>query len=164
MLLQFRDNRGRVTECAGSHFPAPRPNLFGWIATIPRSNLMRPIERRNRAIARHVPIDDVTTMGGTLADLADHVRRYDGTVAGGVVIVKAARTGRLLADPRVTARLERRFGDVIRELFDIDPAALTAEEARYLDGFRSADEIRNRSIKARQTTLDRLRTRRVQGP
>ena len=59
-----------------------------------------PMERLNaratfdgplRAGEHYVLVDDVTTMGGTLADLADHVQRHDGIVAGIVVIVNAAR-------------------------------------------------------------------------
>jgi hypothetical protein len=60
---------------------------------------------------------------------------------------------------RITALLERRHGDAIRETFQIDPAALTAEEAQYLIGFRTADEIRNPSLTARQETDRRLRAK-----
>ncbi len=39
-----------------------------------------------------------------------------------MVLVKAARPGRLTPARRVTATLERRHGDAIREIFQIDPA------------------------------------------
>ena len=61
----------------------------------------------------------------------------------------------------VIAALEKRYGDAIREIFGIDPATLTAEEARYLIGFRSADEIRNRSLAAKQETDRRLRAKGI---
>jgi hypothetical protein len=37
--------------------------------------------------------------------------------------------------------LERRYGDAIREIFRFNPAALTAEAAQYLVGFRTINEI-----------------------
>jgi hypothetical protein len=60
---------------------------------------------------------------------------------------------------QLTALLERRHGNAIRDIFKIDPAPLTAEEAQYLIGFRKSDEIRNRSLAAKQETDRRLRTR-----
>jgi hypothetical protein len=98
-------------------------------------------------------------MGGTLADFADHIVAGGGEIVGAVVLVNAARSGFIAPDPRVVRQLERRFGDAIRELFNIEPTALTGEEAGYLIGFRIADEIRNRSTKAKQETAHRLRTR-----
>ncbi len=129
-----------------------------------------PMERLNarssfdgvvRLGAGYVLVDDVTTMGGTLADLAHHHWACNGRIIGAVVLVNAARSGRLVPDQQIVARLERRFGDVIRDLFGIAPAALTAEEAGYLIGFRSADEIRSRSTKAQQETAGRLRARGI---
>jgi adenine/guanine phosphoribosyltransferase-like PRPP-binding protein len=109
--------------------------------------------------ARYVLVDDVMTMGGTLAELAHHIQSSGGAVAGVVVLTNAARSGRLIPARRITALLERRHGDAIRDIFQIDPAALTAEEAGYLVGFRTVDEIRNRSLKARQETDRRLRAK-----
>ena len=111
--------------------------------------------------ARYVLVDDVATMGGTLADLADYVQIGGGSVVGVVVLVNAARSGRLAPAARGTAMLERRYGDAIREIFQIAPAALTAEEAQYLIGFRTADEIRNRSLAAKQETDRRLRAKGI---
>ena len=111
----------------------------------------------------YVLVDDVMTMGGTLAELAHYIQSGGGAVAGLVVMVNAARSGRLTPPRRVTAKLERRHGDAIREIFQIDPAALTAEEAQYLIGFRTADEIRNRSLAARQETDRRLRAKAFDG-
>jgi hypothetical protein len=64
---------------------------------------------------------------------------------------------------RLAALLEMRHGDAIREIFQIDPAALSAEEAQYLIGFRTTDEIRNRSVAARQETDRRLRANALTG-
>jgi len=127
-----------------------------------------PMERLNnrarfdgpvRKGADYVLVDDVMTMGGTLAELAHYIQSGGGAVAGLVVLVNAARSGRLTPVRRVTTLLERRHGDAIREILQIDPAALTAEEAQYFIGFRTADEIRNRSLTARQETDRRLRAK-----
>jgi len=72
------------------------------------------------------------------------------------VVVNAAQSDPLTPDRRVTALLETRRGNAIREAFQIDRAALTAEEAQFLIGLRSADKIRNRSLAATRATDRRL--------
>lgn len=116
-----------------------------------------PVERG----ASYVLCDDVMTMGGTLAEMADHIHQGGGRVAGVVLLVNASRTRRLIAPPNVRATLERRFGHEIRDIFGIEPAALTSDEARYLIGFRSIDELRNRRAKAEESRLHRLRAKGV---
>lgn len=113
--------------------------------------------------ADYVLVDDVTTMGGTLADLPDHIQGGGGRIIGVVVMVSASRTGVLGPEPRMVPALERRHGDAIRESFGIFPEALTADEARYLVGFRTADEIRGRRAKAAEERDRRLRAKGLQG-
>jgi hypothetical protein len=84
-----------------------------------------------------------------------------GAAIGIVVLVNRARSRRLTPDRRVTALLETRHGNAIRELCRIDSAALATEEAQHLIGFRGADEIRNRSIAAKQETDRRLRAKGI---
>ena len=68
---------------------------------------------------------------------------------------------RLGAPPWLIGEIERRYGDAIREVFGIAPAALTADEAQYLIGFRDADEIRGRAAKAAEERRNRLRAKGV---
>ena len=65
----------------------------------------------------------------------------------------------VLPTKSVIRKLEERYGNEIREIFGIDPNALTANEASYLVGFKTADEIRNRLVKARKETRLRLRSK-----
>jgi hypothetical protein len=116
-----------------------------------------PMERLNNRARFDDPVR--TGVKYVLAELAHYVQSGGGALAGVAVLVNAARSGRLTPAARVTAMLERRHGDTIRETFQIDPAAFTAEEAQYLIGFRTVDEIRNRSVAARQETNRRLRTK-----
>lgn len=109
----------------------------------------------------YVLVDDVTTLGGTLCDLSDYIRRNGGNVIGAVVLVNASRSGKLAPEPKTVRRLEKEFGHDIREIFRIEPSALTADEAQYLLGFRTAEEIRGRCAKARQTTDLRLRSKGI---
>lgn len=125
---------------------------------IARSDFGGPVERG----ARYVLVDDVTTGGSTLADLAAHIQANGGQVVGTVVMTNAARGGKMHATPAQLRMLERRLGDEIRTTLHIDPAALTAEEAGYLIGFRNADELRNRATAARQARIIRLRTKGIQ--
>lgn len=110
---------------------------------------------------RYVLVDDVTTMGSTLADLASYIRSQGGEVAGSVVLVNAARSGMMIPASKTIRELEARHGDEIRKLFGIEPSALAASEAQYLLGFRTTDELRNRVAKAKQERLARLRAKGV---
>lgn len=112
--------------------------------------------------ARYVLVDDVSTMGGTLADLAGYLRAHGGEIAGAVVLANASRSGTIQPSRHVLQKLERRFPHEISRLFGIAPGALTAEEARYLIGFRDADELRNRASAAKQARIERLRAKGIQ--
>jgi len=114
--------------------------------------------------AAYVLVDDVTTMGGTLADLADHLRAGGATVVGAVVLASASRTGRLMPNKADIRRLRERHGDAIRDILGIETDALTADEARYLVGFRTPDELRSRAAKAQEERDRRLRARGHAGP
>lgn len=112
---------------------------------------------------RYVLVDDVTTMGGTLAELAHFIQARGGIVYGVVVLVNASRSGMLQPRKKVVRLLTERFGHEITEICGIDPAALTEDEANYLVGFRTADEIRNRKAAAAKETTRRLRSKGIYG-
>jgi len=101
-------------------------------------------------------------MGGTLAELANHIRGAGGVVSLVVVLVNAARSKRLQPARKIIRELERRHGNEFTEIFGIAPGALTNNEANYLIGFRSADEIRNRLAKAKKETYLRLRSKGIE--
>ena len=71
-------------------------------------------------------------------------------IAGVVVLAYAGRSGVLTPRRQDVKRVEGRFGDVIRNEFQIDPAALTADEAVYLANFRDADQLRASIAKGRR--------------
>ncbi len=112
--------------------------------------------------SRYILVDDVMNMGGTLAELANHIRSAHGVVLAVVVLGNAGRIKWLQPARKVIRELERRHGNEITEIFGIVPAALTANEANYLIGFRSADEIRNRLAKAKKETYLRLRSKGIE--
>ena len=62
----------------------------------------------------------------------------------------------------VIRRLRARFPHAIHHTFGIDPGALTANEASYLSGFRTADELRDRAAKAAKENDLRLRAKGLQ--
>lgn len=111
--------------------------------------------------AIYVLVDDVTTMGGTLAELSDYIRKGGGVVKGAVLLVNAGRLKQLVPDKRMLKKLKERYPNEIAELFGIEVDALTANEAEYLIGFRTIDEIRNRLAKAQKETDIRLRSKRI---
>lgn len=106
--------------------------------------------------ARYVLVDDVTSMGGTLAELANYILLNGGTIAGSIVLVNAGRSLSFLPQKKHINLLKERFGDEIRQIFGIHTDGLTANEASYLVGFRTLDEIRNRCVKAKEETALRL--------
>jgi hypothetical protein len=104
------------------------------------------------------------SFGGTLAELAHYIQIKGGVVRDIAVIVNAGRNKSLSPDIKTLRVLNERFGNEIIEIFGIDINALTANEAQYLVGFRSTDEIRNRLIKAKKESNLRLRSKGISGP
>lgn len=105
---------------------------------------------------RYVIVDDVTTSGATLSDLASYIQENGGEVAGSVLLTNAIRGGSIFPLPKTINRLEARHGDSIREIFGIEPSALTKAESQYLLGFRTDDEIRKRADKAGNSRRERI--------
>ena len=79
----------------------------------------------------------------------------------GLVLVNAGRQTGLAPEKKSVQLLNRRFGNEFFDIFGIKPEALTANEAQYLVGFRSVDEIRNRLAAARQEIDRRLRSKGI---
>ena len=77
------------------------------------------------------------------------------------VLVNARRKKSLHPDKMTLRKLETRYANELIEIFGIAVSALTANEAQYLVGFRSVDEIRNRVAKARQEIHLRLRLKGI---
>ena len=107
----------------------------------------------------HVLVDDVTTMGGTLAELANYIQIHGGIVSSVLVLANAGRLKNLIPSQSVIRKIQSRYGYEIEQILGIHAAALTANEANYLIGFRTTDEIRNRLAKAREETDRRLRSK-----
>ncbi len=112
--------------------------------------------------ADYVLVDDVTNMGCTLAEPANFIQCAGGIVVAVIVLVNAGRIKHFHPACHVINKIEKRFGNEIREIFGIIPAALTSNEAGYIIGFRSADEIRNRIAKAGKETNLRLRSKGIE--
>lgn len=110
---------------------------------------------------KYVLVDDVTTVGSTLADLASYIQENGGEVIGSVLLANATRSGNMFANVKTLKRLEEQYGNEIRELFSIEPSALTQEEAQYLIGFRNADELRSSAVKAQGSRLARIHAREI---
>jgi hypothetical protein len=80
-------------------------------------------------------------------------------VAGVLVLVNAGRNPALIPERKDVRLIKERFQDEFTEIFGINPDALTANEARYLVGFRSIDAIRDRLAAAKQEIDLRLRSK-----
>lgn len=111
---------------------------------------------------KYVLVDDVTTMGGTLAEMANHIQANGGHVVGVVTLVNAGRSATLPPSKQQTSEIERRYGHEIRTLFGIEPSSLTSNEATYILGFRNSDDLRNRVTAAEGQRSERLRAKGIQ--
>lgn len=124
--------------------------------------ILRPsFEGKVTAGAQYVLVDDVTSMGGTLAELANFIRMNGGRILGSIVLVNAGRVKEFSPTGNHVRILEERFDQAIKDIFGIHISALTANEAGYLVGFRTVDEIRNRCIKAEKETTFRLLSKKT---
>ena len=113
--------------------------------------------------ANYILVDDVVSMGGTLAELAHYVQLKGGVVRDIAVLVNAGRNKSVHPERKTLRILNERFAHEIIEIFGIHIHALTANEAQYLIGFRSTDEIRNRLLKAKKESNLRLRSKGIEG-
>jgi hypothetical protein len=111
---------------------------------------------------KYVLVDDVTTMGGTLAEMANHIQANGGQVVGIVTLVNAGRSATMIPGKQQINEIERRYGHEISALFGIEPAGLTRNEATYILGFRDVEALRNRAAKAERQRSERLRAKGVQ--
>ncbi len=111
--------------------------------------------------AEYVLVDDVTNLGGTLAELSNYIQAFGGVVKGVVVLVNAGRNPALTPVAKFVRLIKERFDDEFTDVFGVAPDALTANEAQYLVGFKSVDAIRNRLAAAEQEIDRRLRSKGI---
>jgi hypothetical protein len=86
---------------------------------------------------------------------------YGGVVRDVVVLVNAGRNLALVPEKKFVQLIKERFDGEFTEIFGIEPVALTANEAQYLVGFKSADAIRDRLATAEQEIDRRLRSKGI---
>jgi len=126
--------------------------------------ILRPeFEGPVQAGANYVLVDDVVNFGTTLAELAHYIQLKGGLVSDIAVMVNAGRNKSLSPDRQTLRILKERFANEIIEIFGINIDALTANEAQYLVGFRTSNEIRNRCLKAKKESHLRIRSKGIAG-
>ena len=91
-----------------------------------------------------------------MAALANFILMKGGKVFASIVLVNAGRNKGFTPAKNHIKILEERFNEQITQQFRITIPALTANEASYLVGFRTFNEIRNRCLKAEKETHLRL--------
>ncbi len=89
------------------------------------------------------------------------VQAGGGEVAGIVTLVNRSRSGVKPAAKQHVRLIEERYGDIVRQEFGIEPAALTGDEALVVLASRDADTLRDRVAKARQERSGRLREKGI---
>ena len=111
--------------------------------------------------ARYVLVDDVTNLGGTLAELSHFIQFHNGLVQDAVVLVNAGRNPALVPRSKDVRLIQERFQHEFVPIFNIEASALTSNEAGYLVDFKSVDAIRDRLAKAEQEIDRRLRSKGI---
>ena len=94
----------------------------------------------------------------------NYIQPKNGLVKGVLVLVNAGRSKAIRPAKHHLKLLKERFPHDIEDIFGIKVDALTANEAGYLVGFRTADAIRNRLVKAKEEITLRLRSKGITGP
>lgn len=113
----------------------------------------------------YVLVDDVTTMGSTLAELSSYIQQEGGTVVGTVVLTNASRDANMQPSSQLIKKLNDRYGrDELQSILGINPAALTSVEAGYLIGFRDLDAIRTKAATTAKQRELRLSSKGVSQP
>lgn len=79
------------------------PSFEGWVS--PQEN--------------YVLVDDVTNMGGTLAELANYIQLSGGNMLGSIVLVNASRNKSFEPQKKHIQILEERFNEEIKDFFGI---------------------------------------------
>jgi hypothetical protein len=113
----------------------------------------------------YVLVDDNLTSGGTLADFGSFITYAGARVIGLVVLTVSDRYSTFCPTRKAVDTLEKhyepgKFKSICGNL-GINRNAFTDAEVRYLFGFRTADELGNRIVKAKQERADRLREKGV---
>lgn len=103
----------------------------------------------------YIIVDDVFTMGGTLAGLKEHIENNGGHVVAATTLATAR--GKDIAPTKYDIQeMERRFGcesieEFLREAGIADNIeSLTAPEARHILSFKNVDSLGDRIAKERQ--------------
>lgn len=124
--------------------------------------VMRPeFEGNVQTGRRYILVDDVVSLGGTLAELSNYIQLGGGVVGGIMVLVNAGRSKTFHPTKAQLKILRERYPHDIKDIFGIEVDALTANEAGYLVGFSSTEQIRNRVIKAKKEIDLRLRSKGI---
>jgi hypothetical protein len=113
---------------------------------------------------KYVLVDDVSTMGSTLADCASYVANHGGIVVGAILLANCSRSRELKAKAQHLKIIEERYYETVKQLFSIAPSALTYDEALYVVGFRTSDELRSRAIAAENERKNRIASKSVPKP
>ena len=69
--------------------------------------------------AQYVLVDDVTSLGGTLAELSNYIQLFGGVVKDVVVLVNAGRNPALVPPKKFINLIKERFDDEFTEIFVI---------------------------------------------
>ena len=105
-----------------------------------RSIFWGPVEKG----AKYVLVDDVVTMGGTLADLASYIEENGGKVAGIITLANASRRRYINLSEATKKLLKEKFGDELEKILGIKIQALTEPEGRYLAKFKDLSSLRRK--------------------
>lgn len=96
---------------------------------------------------RYVLVDDISTLGGTIAELAEHIQRRGGTVER--VVLLASGTDALAPTAKQIRSIEEDgYAEALREFSGIEPAALTRGEAQWILDRRSPGAFRDQLAEA----------------
>lgn len=99
--------------------------------------------------ANYIALDDVVTMGGTLAEASNFVRGNGADIAGVMALTNKGKGSILTPDNATIDALRKKHGSLIEDELGIVPEALTRAEADYLSMFGSPNTLRAKILAAK---------------
>lgn len=94
----------------------------------------------------YVIVDDMATLGSTLANLRGHLERYGGRVLAASTLATAIFSSKLVPDPTIIASVNRRFKNelpFLTEQLGFPISCLTGRESYFLNGLQTLESLRN---------------------
>jgi hypothetical protein len=124
-----QDNAVHHTDAAASQRLIAQPSFTGRVAK-----------------GSYIIVDDMATLGSTIANLRGHIEHNGGSVVAATTLATAIFSSKIVPDPLVIASIKRRFKSELTFLkgkLGFPPECLTGRESYFVNGLQNLESLRN---------------------